>query len=186
MKICWGLTSSFCTLSRVYSVFSHISKDNDIYPVASFNFCTTDTRFGKAEDHLKTVEYISAREIIDSVASAEQIGPVIKPDVMIIAPCTGNTLAKIAAGIFDTPVTLGAKAHLRNNKPLVIALATNDALSLNFKNIADLYQRKNIYFVPMVQDDPVNKPASLVCRFELIPDAIAAALEHRQLLPLFL
>ncbi len=186
MKLCWGLTSSFCTLSKVFTVFSEMAKDHELYPVGSFNFCATDTRFGKAEDQLATAEYICARSVMTTITEAEQIGPVIKPDAMIIAPCTGNTLAKIAAGIFDTPVTLGAKAHLRNQRPLIIALATNDALSLNFKNIAELYQRKNIYFVPLIQDDPINKPNSLVSKFELIPKAVASAQEGHQLLPLFL
>ena len=185
MKICWGVTSSFCTLSKVCQVFSGIRQQNDLYPVGSFNFCHTDTRFGKAEDHIKIIEYLSSKKIMDTIEEAETIGPIIKPDVMVIAPCTGNTLAKIASGIFDTPVTLGAKAHLRNMKPLIIALATNDALSLNFKNIAELYQRKNVYFVPLMQDDPINKPSSLVCDFALLPEAIEAAIDHRQLLPLF-
>ena len=185
MKICWGITSSFCSLKSVYPVFEKLSAENDIFALCSFNFKSTDTRFGKAEEHIKTVENITKNRVISSILDAEPVGPLLKPDVMVIAPCTGNTLAKLAIGIFDTPVTLGAKAHLRNGNPLVIALATNDGLSLNFKNLADLYNRKNVYFVPLRQDDPITKPSSLVCDFALIPDAITAALNHRQILPLF-
>ncbi len=185
MKICWGVTSSFCTLQKIYPILEKISAENDVIPLCSFNFQSTDTRFGKSADHLSTLEKLTKKPVISSLCDAEPLGPMLKPDIMVIAPCTGNTLAKLASGIFDTPVTLGAKAHLRNGKPLLIALATNDGLSLNFKNLAELYSRKNIFFVPLIQDDPASKPSSLVCDFSLIPNAITAAMENRQLLPLF-
>ena len=185
MKICWGLSSSFCTLAKVYPIIESVATENEVFAVVSHNFSVTDTRFGDAASHMDTLSRITGKSIINTIKDAEPIGPVMKPDIMVIAPCTGNTLAKLALGIFDTPLTLGAKAHLRNGKPLIIALATNDALSCNFKNLAELYQRKNIYFVPLVQDDPVNKPNSLVCNFELIPKAISSALAGKQLLPLF-
>ena len=185
MKICWGVTSSFCTLQKIYPILEKISAENDVFSLCSFNFKATDSRFGKSADHLNTLERLTNKPVISSICNAETVGPMLKPDIMVIAPCTGNTLAKLASGIFDTPVTLGAKAHLRNGKPLLIALATNDGLSLNFKNLAELYGRKNVFFVPLIQDDPVTKPSSLVCDFTLIPDAIKAALENRQILPLF-
>ena len=185
MKICWGLSSSYCTIGKVLPVLEKISMKNEVFALCSDNFNNTDTRFGDAKDHIKKITDITGRPIIDTIKDAEPIGPVLHPDIMVIAPCTGNTLAKLACGIFDTPLTLGAKAHLRNSAPLLIALATNDGLSCNFKNLAELYNRKNIYFVPLFQDDPVKKPHSLVCDFDLIPDAIDAAMQGKQLLPLF-
>ena len=185
MKICWGVTSSFCSLKKLYTVLEKTCRENDVFTVCSFNFINTDTRFGTRSDNIKKLEELTSKPIISTIEGAEPIGPVLKPDLMVIAPCTGNTLAKLASGIFDTPVTLGAKAHLRNGNPLVIGLATNDGLSLNFKNIAELYNRKNVYFVPLFQDDPIAKPSSLVCDFDLIPDTIENALKGKQLLPLF-
>ena len=157
-----------------------------MFTVCSFNLASIDTRFGKARDHLATLEAITGTPPITTIQDAEPIGPRLKPDLMVIAPCTGNTLAKIANGIFDTPVTLGAKAHLRSGKPLVIGLSTNDALSLNFKNLAELYQRKNVFFVPMKMDDPVTKPSSLVCDLSLTAKTIDLAIAGRQLLPVFI
>ncbi len=185
MKICWGLSSSFCTIGKILPILEKISEENEVFALCSDNFKTTNTRFGAASAHLDKIAKITGRPVIDTIHDAEPIGPVMHPDIMVIAPCTGNTLAKLASGIFDTPLTLGAKAHLRNSAPLLIALATNDALSCNFKNLAELYNRKNIYFVPLCQDDPVKKPNSLVSDFDLIPEAIAAAMKGKQLLPLF-
>ena len=186
MKICWGLCGSFCTLSTVYTQIAVEVLRHSVFTVCSFNLASLDTRFGNARDHLAALEAITGTPPITTIQGAEPIGPKLQPDLMVIAPCTGNTLAKIAHGIFDTPVTLGAKAHLRSGKPLVIGLSTNDALSLNFKNLAELYQRKNIFFVPMKMDDPISKPSSLVCDFSLIGETIDLALEGKQRLPVFI
>ena len=156
-----------------------------LLPVFSENFAQTDTRFGKASDICAKIEAICGREAVRTLAGAEPVGPVEKPDLMIIAPLTGATLSKLAHGISDTPVTLAAKAHLRNSRPLLLSLASNDALGANFENLARLYARKNIFFVPLLQDDPSRKPNSLVALFERIPEAAKAALNGRQLLPLF-
>lgn len=184
--ICYGICGSFCTLDKSLEQMKILSDTGEeILPVLSYNAYSTDTRFGTAESFLKKITDICKREPIHTIKDAEPIGPVIKPDIMIIAPCTGNTLAKLANGISDTPVTLAAKSHLRNNRPLILALATNDGLSGNFKNLATLYNRKNIFFVPLVQDDVMKKPFSLVAKFSLIPATIQAARNGRQLLPLF-
>ena len=146
----------------------------------------TDTRFGKAEDFAREIEDICKRKIISTVAEAEPLGPKEPLDALIISPCTGNTLAKIASGITDTAVTMAAKAHLRQDRPLVIALATNDAISQNLANIARLLSRKSVYFVPLRQDDPVGKPHSLVADLSRLHESICAAMENRQLRPLFI
>ena len=140
----------------------------------------TDTRFGRAEDLIRVLGDISGRGVIDTIVEAEPLGPKKVLDALIIAPCTGNTLAKLAAGITDTPVTMAAKAHLRCDRPLVIALSTNDALSANLKNIAAMMEKKNVYFVPLTQDDPVSKPHSLVCDFSLIEPTLECAMSGRQ------
>lgn len=140
----------------------------------------TDTRFGRAEDLIRVLGDISGRGVIDTIVEAEPLGPKKVLDALIIAPCTGNTLAKLAAGITDTPVTMAAKAHLRCDRPLVIALSTNDALSANLKNIAVMMEKKNVYFVPLTQDDPVSKPHSLVCDFSLIEPTLECAMSGRQ------
>lgn len=155
-------------------------------PVASFAVQTTDTRFGRAADLIGRAERICGESGVLTIAGAEPFGPKIKLDAFIIAPCTGNTLAKIASGVTDTPVTMAVKAHLRNDRPVVIALATNDALSGNLANIAVLLNRKNVYFVPFGQDDPHGKPHSLVCDFALLPETLSAALGGTQLQPLLL
>ena len=186
MLICYAFCGSFCTARRsITQLRALAARGYDILPVASFNFASTSTRFGDAPDLCAEIEEICRRKLITTLADAEPVGPRFKPDAMIIAPLTGNTLAKLRQGVYDTPVTLAAKAHLRNRRPLLLALATNDALSGNFENLAALYQRKNIFFVPLVQDDPGAKPFSLVADFERIPQALDAALEGRQLLPLF-
>jgi len=186
MLICWGFCGSFCTLDRTLEQLKEIrSAGNEIIPVGSYNFCRVNSRFGTAEKWRDKVEEICERALIDSIEHAEQIGPFMQPDITVISPCTGNTLSKLANGISDTPVTLAAKSHLRNRRPLLIALASNDSLSTNFKNLACLIEKKNVFFVPLKQDDPVKKPSSLVCEFSLIPEAIASAAEGKQLLPLF-
>lgn len=186
MLICYGFSSSFCTVSRSLSALEALLEEgHEIIPLCSFHFAQIDTRFGRAEEIVRKIEALCGRKMIMTVKDAEPIGPVLAPDLMIIAPCTGNTLAKLRYGIFDTPLTLGAKAHLRRGAPLLLAFASNDGLSSNFENIAALYQRKNIFFVPLLQDDPKNKPNSLVCDFEKIPQAVKGAMAGKQLLPLF-
>ena len=175
---------SFCTIGKSIGILrSLVSEGNDILPVMSANVYETDTRFGKAEDIKRTVSEICGKEIVHTIEGAEPIGPKTKLDMLVIAPCTGNTLAKMAAGITDTPVTMAAKAQLRSNRPVVIALATNDALSANLKNIGALLSRKNIYFVPFGQDDYIKKPNSMIAHVDLIEDTIEKALIGRQIQP---
>ena len=187
MKICWCFCGSFCTFSRAFAEMESFAREgNEIIPVGSFNFLSCDTRFGSARSHRAKIEEVCQREMIDSIVTAEPVGPVIKPDITIVAPCTGNTLSKIASGVSDTPVTLAVKAHLRTGKPVLIALASNDALGANMQNIASLLVRRNVFFVPMREDDPINKRDSLVCDFSLIGDALSSALRGDPLRPLFL
>ena len=180
MKIGYAFCGSFCTHARSLEVFSHLAKKHELCPIVSTAVATTDTRFGSADTLLARLTEISGREVIDSIVSAEPLGPKSPLDALIIAPCTGNTLAKLAAGITDTPVTMAAKAHLRCDRPLVIALATNDALSANLKNIATMMEKKNVFFVPLSQDDPVSKPHSLVCDFSLIEPTLSSAMNGKQ------
>ena len=183
----YALCGSFCTLSKSVQVLSRLKKDGyDILPIMSEIAAETDTRFGKASDFQWQIEDICGRRIVRTVPDAEPLGPSIPLEALIICPCTGNTLAKMANGITDTPVCMAAKAHLRSDRPLVITLASNDALSANLRNIGTLLSRKNVYFTPLCQDDPVSKPHSLVADFDKVPDALRAALEGRQLRPLFL
>ena len=178
---------SFCTVGKSIGILRSLAAEgNDILPLMSDSVYETDTRFGRAEDIRKTVSEICGKEIIHTIADAEPIGPKTVLDMLVIAPCTGNTLAKMAAGITDTPVTMAAKAQLRSNRPVVIALATNDALSANLKNIGTLLSRKNIYFGPMLQDDPEKKPSSLVCDFSRLKETMASAFAGRQTQPVFL
>ena len=152
-------------------------------PILSENTCNISTRFGKAEDFVKSIESITKNKIIRSIEESETIGPNRSLEVMIIAPCTGNTLAKLANGITDSCVTMAAKAHLRNQKPLVIGLCTNDALSSNLINIGIMLNKKNVFFVPMYQDDTDNKPASLVCDMDLVMKTYEMALQRKQIQP---
>ena len=156
-----------------------------IIPIMSDAAYNTDTRFGMASEIREKIKTVSGGEIINTVKGAEPLGPEVILDMLIISPCTGNTLAKLAHGITDTPVTMACKAHLRSDRPLLICLATNDAISGNLENLARLLKRKNVYFVPLKQDDPLKKPHSLVGEFERIPEAMAAAMEGKQLRPLF-
>ena len=158
----------------------------EIVPIMSYNAYNTDTRFGTHEEWIDRIESVCGRKIINTIEGAEPLGPKVSLDALMIAPCTGNTLAKLANGITDTPVCMAAKAHLRSDRPLVIALASNDAISANLGNLATLLTRKNIYFVPMRQDDPIKKPHSLVADFSLADKALAAALDGKQIRKLFL
>lgn len=178
---------SFCTISKSLKILKSLAAEgNDILPVMSENVYTTDTRFGDAETLKKSVKEICGKDIVHTIVDAEPIGPALNLDMLVIAPCTGNTLAKIAAGITDTSVTMAAKAQLRANRPVVIALATNDALSSNLKNIGTLLSRKNVYFVPLRQDDPEMKPSSLVCDFSQLKNTMMAAFAGRQIQPTFI
>lgn len=186
-KTAWCFCGSFCTLSQAIEAARRLKDDgNEMIAIVSESVATTDTRFNTFEKNLKEIEGISSEGVIDSIKKAEPIGPVVKPHAMVIAPCTGNTLAKLACGITDSTVTMAAKAHLRNGRPLVIALATNDALSANFKNIGTLMERKNIYFVPLRQDDPSAKPSSLIADFGMIKETLDLALIGKQIRPLFI
>ncbi len=183
----FAITGSFCTILRSLEVMkSLVSNGYEVLPIMSENAFSTDTRFGEADNIKKQIERICQRPIIHSIVDAEPLGPKTKLDAMLICPCTGNTLSKLANGITDTSVTMAAKAHLRNDKPLVISLASNDALSGNLKNIATLLSRKNVYFTPMVQDDPINKPHSLVTDFSLVESALENALKGKQMYKIFL
>ncbi len=163
-----------------------IDGGTDVLPIVSETVFSTDTRFGKADDLLWELSDLCGRDVIHTVKDAEPIGPSINLEALIIAPCTGNTLAKMARGITDGAVTMAAKAHLRSDRPLLIALATNDAMSANLSSIAVMLQRKNVYFVPLRQDDPEKKPHSLIADFARIPEALEAMKEGRQMRPLFI
>lgn len=182
----YAICGSFCTHQISLRILSSLAKQYDIQPIFSHITSVTDTRFGTAQALRKQVTEICGRPIIDSIPDAEPLGPACPLDALLICPCTGNTLAKIARGITDTPVCMAAKAHLRSDRPLVIALASNDAMSANLGNIATLLNRKQVYFVPLKQDDPVSKPHSLVADFSQVERALAEALEGKQLRPLFL
>ena len=163
-----------------------IGEGREILPLATDAVYTTDTRFGRAADFRDRVERATGKKIVHTVVDAEPLGPARPLELLILAPCTGNTLAKIALGITDTAITMAAKAHLRQDRPLLIALASNDSLSANLSNVARLITRKGVYFVPMVQDDPEHKPHSLVADFTLLSDCVSAALAGKQIRPLFL
>ncbi len=183
----YAFCGSFCTLSKSVEILTRLREDGyEILPIMSEITATTDTRFGRASDFIWQVEDICKRKILCTVPDAEPLGPSIPLEALLICPCTGNTLAKMANGITDTPVCMAAKAHLRSDRPLVITLASNDALSANLRNIGTLLSRKNVYFTPLRQDDPVSKPHSLVADFEQVQTALKAALEGKQLRPLFL
>lgn len=158
----------------------------ELYPVLSYAVASTDTRFTTAKSFRKQVEETCTRKAIDSIVEAEPFGPVNRMDLMIIAPCTGNTLAKLVNSITDTPVLMAAKAHLRNQRPLLLAIATNDGLGNNGKNIGSALNMKNVYMVPFRQDDPVNKPNSLVANMEKILDAALMALKNTQIQPIII
>jgi len=186
MTIGFAMCGSFCTFQDVFLAMEALAQKHRIIPIFSFNAGSVDSRFGTAQQHLAQADQICGHKILKDIASVEPIGPKKLLDVLVIAPCTGNTLAKLAASIADTPVTMAVKSHLRNNRPVVIAISTNDALAGAAENIGKLMGRKNYYFVPFRQDDPVNKPTSIVADFSKISEAVDAALEGRQTQPLLL
>ena len=183
----FAFCGSFCThASALRELRCLLEEGYEVQPIVSECVYSTDTRFGRATELIDTLEHACSRRVIHTVTEAEPLGPRDPLDALIIAPCTGNTLAKLANGITDTAVCMAAKAHLRCNRPLIIALASNDALSANLQNIATMLTRKCVYFVPLEQDDPERKPHSLVASFSLLRPTLAAALEGRQFRKLFL
>ena len=183
----FALCGSFCTHARAVEALEQVrARFARVVPIVSETVAATDTRFGAAHDLMREVERICDHRVIATVKGAEPIGPQKLLDLLIICPCTGNTLGKLAAGVTDSSVTMAAKAHLRNGRPLVLAPSTNDGLSASAGSIGALLNRKYIYFVPFGQDDPEKKPASLVADFAQVADAAQAALEGRQLQPLLL
>jgi len=186
MNIGFAMCGSFCTFSQVFPVMELLSRDYHLIPIFSDAARTIDSRFGSAADHIHLASEICGREPLHTIAQVEPIGPKQLLDSLVIAPCTGNTLAKLAHSIADGPVTMAAKSHLRNGRPVVIAVSTNDALAGAAENIGKLMARKHIYFVPFGQDDPDKKPTSMVADFSKIPQTLEAALEGKQIQPMLL
>lgn len=184
-KIGIAMCGSFCTFSRAFEQMIKLKAAGaELTPIMSYHASTLDTRFGTAEENIMTAESICGKGVINTIPLAEPIGPKKMFDLLIVCPCTGNTLAKLAIGITDSPVTMAVKSHLRNGSPVLIAVSTNDALSASAKNIGALLSTRNIYFVPFRQDDFIKKPRSAVADFSQIPAAAEAALEGRQIQPI--
>ena len=180
----YGITGSFCTFAQTRKQVIRLKEMGaKITPIFSFQTQALDTRFGSAKEFVEGICEITDSEGIRTIPEAEPIGPNNYLDVMVIAPCTGNTAAKLCHGIVDTPVLMAAKAHMRNGKPLVIAISTNDALGMNFKNIGALMNMKNIYFVPFGQDNHKSKPNSMIAHLELLPETIECAMRGKQIQP---
>ncbi len=183
----FAMCGSFCTFTRAIEQMRRIAEEGyTILPIMSQNAYSTDTRFGKANDFIWEVEDICQNKMIKSIVEAEPIGPKKMVDLMIVAPCTGNTLAKLANGITDTTVTMAVKSNLRACRPVLLAVSTNDALAASAQNIGKLLNNKNIFFVPMKQDDPANKPSSVVADFTMILPAALFALDGKQMQPIFI
>lgn len=186
MNIGFAMCGSFCTYHEVFPVMEELSKSHTLIPIFSFASATIDSRFGAADDHLERAREICGRSPLRTIEGVEPIGPKKLLDALVIAPCTGNTLAKLAHSIADTPVTMAAKSHLRNGRPVIVAVSTNDALAGAAENIGKLLARKNYYFVPFRQDDALKKPTSMVADFTKIPQTLDAALAGRQLQPILI
>ncbi len=183
-NIGYGITGSFCTFAKTKKEIVRLTEMGaNVIPIFSYQAQSCDTRFGSAKEFVEHVCEITGNEGIMTMQQAEPIGPNNFLDIMVIAPCTGNSAAKIANGITDTPVLMASKAHMRNGKPLVIAISTNDALGINFKTVGTLMNMKNIYFVPFAQDNFKSKPNSMVAKMELIPDTITMAMQGKQIQP---
>lgn len=186
-RVGFACCGSFCTFNKAMAALEAVkARFGDVTPIVSEASASLDTRFGAAHDFMMEMERICDKRVIDSLTKAEPLGPKKLLDALVICPCTGNTLGKLSAGIADSTVTLAAKAHLRNGRPLIITVSTNDALASSAKSIGALMDKKHVYFVPFRQDDPTGKPTSIVADFSLVPDTIAAALEGRQLQPVLL
>ena len=185
LNIGLGITGSFCTFSNMIKILEILKeKEANIIPIMSYNAFNTDTRFGKACDYIAKVEEICNHKVLCKIEEVEPIGPKNLLDILLILPCTGNTLSKLSNSISDTPVTCAAKSQLRNNKPVLLAISTNDGLSGNAKNIGNLLNIKNIYFVPFGQDDAINKPRSLVYKQDKVIDSLLYTLEGKQIQPI--
>ena len=186
MTIGFAMCGSFCTYSKVFPILEQLAQEHTVIPIFSDAACTVDSRFGTAKEHMTKAKAICGAEPLHTIAQVEPIGPKKLLDILVIAPCTGNTLAKLAHSIADTPVTMAAKSHLRNGRPVLIAVSTNDALAGAAENIGKLLARKHYYFVPFGQDDAIGKPSSMVADFAKIPEAIEEALAGRQVQPILL
>ena len=186
MNIGFALCGSFCTYDRAFAAMEAVAKDYTLIPIFSQSAYTIDSRFGTHLTHIENAERICKQSVLHTIAEVEPIGPKKLLDALIIAPCTGNTIAKLAHGIADGPVTMAAKSHLRNGKPVIIAVSTNDALAGAAENIGKLLARRHYYFVPFGQDDPVQKPASMVADFTRIPETLAYALQGKQIQPILI
>ena len=186
MTVGFAFCGSFCTYEKVFPILEELARQHTILPIFSAASYDTDTRFGLAGEHIRRITRICGTPPLHTITEVEPIGPKKMLDVLVIAPCTGNTLAKLSHGIADTSVTMAAKSHLRNGRPVVIGISTNDGLSGAAENIGRLLNRKNIYFVPFGQDDPAGKPTSLVADFTRLSDTIIAALDQTQIQPLLL
>ena len=184
IKIGCAMTGSFCTFKEVFAAWEKLRETGaELIPIMSFNACSIDNRFCSAKESVEMFEEICGKKVLNTIAQVEPIGPKKLLDLLIVAPCTGNTLAKIANGITDTPASLAVKSHLRNGKPAVIAVSTNDALAHSAINIGKLLNTRNIYFVPFGQDDPFAKPTSAVAKFEMLVETTDLALKNRQIQP---
>lgn len=182
----YAMTGSFCTFDQcIQQMAALVERGYEIIPIMSENAYSTSTRFGKARDIVTRIEDIAGKSVIHTVTAAEPIGPKALCDILIVAPCTGNTLSKIALGVTDTAVTMAVKSQLRIGAPVLLAAASNDALGASAENIGRLLNRKNVYFVPMSQDDPEHKPNSLVAHFSMIPVCAEQALNKKQVQPVF-
>lgn len=186
IKLGFCLTGSFCTFKPVIEQMEALSQSYDILPIMSYHAAQLDTRFGKAQEHIRRIEDICGKSVIITLPEAEPIGPKGYTDIMLVAPCTGNTLAKLANSIIDTPAVMAVKSHLRNLRPVVIAVSTNDGLSGSGKNIGLLQNLRNYYFVPYGQDNYQGKPSSLVADFTKIEQTLQLALEGKQIQPMLL
>jgi dipicolinate synthase subunit B len=186
VNIGFALCGSFCTFSKAFEAMKAVASIHTVTPIFSLNAARIDSRFGTAQEHLQQVRELCGCEPLCTIELVEPIGPKQLLDALVIAPCTGNTLAKLAHSIADTPVTMAAKSHLRNGRPVVIAVSTNDALAGAAENIGRLMGRKHYYFVPFGQDDPKGKPTSMVADFDLLLPTLEAALEGRQIQPILI
>lgn len=184
MRIGFAMCGSFCTLSNLLPIMELLTRDYEVIPILSQATASVDTRFGKANDFIDTITELCGHAPLLTLSDVEPIGPKKLLDALIIAPCTGNTIAKLAHAISDGPVTMAAKSHLRNDRPLLLAISTNDALGASAENIGKLLVRKNIFFVPFGQDDPVNKPNSMIADFCSIPQALDCAIAGKQIQPI--
>ena len=187
VKIGFAMSGSFCTFSKAFAAAKLLTeKGAELIPIMSYNAAAISTRFGTAEENINKFEEITGKKVIKTIAAAEPIGPKNMCDIMVVAPCTANSLAKLALGITDSPLTMAVKSHLRNSRPVVIAVSTNDALAGCAKNIGLLQNYRNYYFVPYKQDNFEKKPNSVVADFSLIPETVRLALENIQIQPVIL